>query len=241
MRNALGDSKVNDEIPTWRRNTLEEAVEPWFRALMSNGVGGSAQHSPAQYFRLLPWHFRERSATVERYGAAAIPAGATVADWPYGYDELGPYYDRVERLLGVSGKAGNLNGTIDPAGNVFEGPRSGEYPLPPLRRTGFTELMADAARELGWHPFPTAAGIRSEPYEGLRACTYCGFCAFGGCWADARGVTSLGPIPKAIESGRLELVTGARVTRIETGTGRARHRRALPEATASNTSSRRAR
>ena len=215
VRNVLGAAKVNGEIPTWRRSSDEDAAVPWFRALMSNGVGGSAQHSPAQYFRLLPWHFRERSATIERYGHGAIPDGSTVADWPYGYDELEPYYDRVEYLLGVSGKAGNLKGVLDPAGNVFEGPRSREYPLPPLRRTGFTELMAAGARELGWNPFPTAAGIRSEAYAGLPGCTYCGFCAFGGCWADARGITSLGPIPAAIETGRLEVVTGARVTRIE--------------------------
>lgn len=222
VRNGLGAAKVNHEIPTWRRDSLEAAAQPWFRALMSNGVGGSAQHSPAQYFRLLPWHFRERSASLERYGPSALPEGSTVADWPYGYDELEPYYDRVEWLLGVSGKAGNLGGRIDAAGNVFEGPRSREYPLPPLRRTGFTELTAAAARELGWHPFPTAAGIRSQPYAGLPGCTYCGFCAFGMCVADARGVTSLGPIPAAIETGRLRLVTGARATRIETGTdGRA--------------------
>jgi gluconate 2-dehydrogenase alpha chain len=216
MRNWLGDVKVNGEIPTWRGEPDEVAAVPAFRALMSNGVGGSAQHSPAQYFRLLPWHFRERTEILERYGERLLPEGSTVVDWPFGYEELEPYYARVEALLGVSGKAGNLGGELDPAGNVFEGPRSSEFPLPPLRRTGWTELMADAARDLGWHPYPVASGIRSQPYEGLNACTYCGFCAFGGCHADARGSTALRGIPEAEATGNLEVVTGARALRIET-------------------------
>ena len=216
VRNWLGDAKVNHEIPTWRAEPGDEAAVPGFRALMSNGVGGSAQHSPAQYFRLLPWHFRERSAIVERYGEAFLPEGSSVVDWPFGYDELEPYYARVEELLGVSGKAGNIAGRLDTAGNVFEGPRSTEFPLPPLRRTGWTEYMAGVARDIGWHPYPVAAGIRSQPYKGLNPCTYCGFCAFGGCHADARGTTALRGIPEAEATGNLDVVTGARVVRIET-------------------------
>jgi gluconate 2-dehydrogenase alpha chain len=46
----------------------------------------------------------------------------------------------------VSGQAGNINGTLDPRGNVFEGPRSRAYPMPPLRGTEFTDSMGEAAR-----------------------------------------------------------------------------------------------
>jgi hypothetical protein len=44
-----------------------------------------------------------------------------VEDWPFGLEELEPYYDIIEREVGVSGKAGNINGKIDPRGNIFEG------------------------------------------------------------------------------------------------------------------------
>ena len=90
-------------------------------------------------------------------------------DWPFGLDELEPYYDKVEYEIGVSGQAGNINGKIDPRGNIFEGPRKRAYPMPPLRGTGFTDMMADAARTLGWHPFPGPAAINSRRYQNRSA------------------------------------------------------------------------
>ncbi|GIS97798.1 MAG: hypothetical protein CM1200mP25_0350 [Acidobacteriota bacterium] len=68
----------------------------------------------------------------QRYGASRIPEGSTVEDWPFGYEELEPYYDRVEREIGVSGQAGNINGTIDRRGNPFEGARADAYPMEPF-------------------------------------------------------------------------------------------------------------
>ncbi len=55
--------------------------------------------------------------------ASAIPKGSTLEDWPSTYDDLAPYYDIVEQEVGVSGKAGNIQGRLDPAGNVFEARR----------------------------------------------------------------------------------------------------------------------
>jgi gluconate 2-dehydrogenase alpha chain len=214
IRNWLGRPKVNDEVPTQRRSAAETAGPAIAPGRMMNGVGGTSIHWTCQSWRLMPWNFRERSETIARYGAGAIPAGSTITDWPIGYADLEPYYDKVEYLHGVSGKAGNLGGTIDSRGNVFEGPRAREYPLDPLRRTGFTELMADAARRLGWHPFPGPAAIRSRPYNGLPACEYHGFCTFGGCHADAKGSTNLAPIPQAERTGNLKVVEHARVIEI---------------------------
>ena len=59
---------------------------------------------------------------VRGYGKAAI-AGLTIQDWGVTYDEVEHCYDRFEYLCGVSGKAGNLNGVIQPGGDPFEGPR----------------------------------------------------------------------------------------------------------------------
>lgn len=214
IRNWLGRDKVNDEVPTQRRTAAEASVPAIAPGRMMNGVGGTSIHWTCQSWRLMPWNFRERSETIRRYGAGMLPAGSTIADWPLDYAELEPFYDKVEFLHGVSGKAGNLNGTIDPSGNVFEGPRAREYPLEPLRRTGFTEFMAAAARRLGWHPFPGPAAIRSQPYNGLPACEYHGFCTFGGCHVDAKGSTNLAPIPQAEKTGNLKVVEHARVLEI---------------------------
>jgi len=122
-------------------------------------------HYWAQSWRLNPWDFKVVSETARRYGAARIPKGSTVEDWPFGLEELELYYDKVEYEVGVSGKAGNIGGQIDPRGNIFEGPRKREYPMPPLRGTGFTERMAAAAKSLGWHAFPGPAAINSQVYD----------------------------------------------------------------------------
>lgn len=216
VRNSWGASKSNLEVPTLRGSEQDTAVPPFARMPMMNAVGGSALHSTSVYYRLFPWHFRERTETIERYGKDHLPEGSSVQDWPFGYDELESYYTKVEELLGVSGKAGNLNGEIVPGGNFFEGPRSKEYPLPPLRQTGFAEMMGKAATDLGLHPYTGAAGIRSQPYKGLKECTYCGFCSFGDCWRGAKGVTSLSGIPEAEASGNLDVRLQARVVSVET-------------------------
>ena len=116
---------------TWRRNASERAT-PLGTLNYGNQAGGGTVHYGAVSWRFHEDDFRARSQTTERYGEAAIPADSSLTDWPLGYADLEPYYDQAEYELGVSGKAGNLQGTIVDGGNVFEAPRRREYPLPPL-------------------------------------------------------------------------------------------------------------
>jgi gluconate 2-dehydrogenase alpha chain len=182
---------------------------------MMNAVGGTSIHYWAQSWRLNPWDFKVRSETIRRYGASLIPKGSTVEDWPLDYHELEPYYDKVEWAIGVSGKAGNIGGKIDGRGNIFEGPRQREYPMPPLRSTGFIDKMAAAARALAWHPFPGPAGIASKPFEGRAGCAYHGYCSGGGCHVNAKSSTAVSTIPKAEKTGHFTVVAEARVSKIE--------------------------
>jgi gluconate 2-dehydrogenase alpha chain len=170
----------------------------------------------AQAWRLNPWDFRVRSATIERYGEARVPPDSTVEDWPLSYAELEPFYDRVEYAIGVSGKAGNLDGQLDPGGNIFEGPRSRDYPMPALRRTSFMDRMVEAGRSLNWNPFTGPAAITSQPYQGRPACVYHGYCMGAGCHVEAKSSPAVSTIPRALNTGRLNLVTEAHVTTIET-------------------------
>jgi gluconate 2-dehydrogenase alpha chain len=180
-----------------------------------NGVGGTSLHYWGQHWRLNPWDFKVVSETKRRYGASRIPKGSTVEDWPFGYEELEPYYDKAEYEVGVSGQAGNLNGKIDPRGNIFEGVRKRGYPMPPLRWTSFLEKMAASGRSLGCHPFPGPAAINSRPYQNRSSCMYHGFCNTGGCHVDAKNSTAVSTIPRAQATGKLQVVTEARVTTIE--------------------------
>jgi gluconate 2-dehydrogenase alpha chain len=187
---------------------------PW-----GEGLGGAGFHWAGWTWRNTPWDFQIRSRTIERYGKKAIPEASTVQDWPVTYDELEPYYDKFEYAAGISGKAGNLRGTIQPGGNPFEGPRTREYPNPPLERAYGETLFRAAAEKLGYHPFPMPAAQMSRPYTNpdgvtLGQCMYCGFCMNYGCEWSAKAVPQTTVIPPALATGRYEIRTHAAVTRI---------------------------
>jgi gluconate 2-dehydrogenase alpha chain len=205
--------KVQREIPTVRAAPYETARQAGPHPMM-NAIGGTSIHYWAQSWRLKPWDFRTRSETVRRYGARALPQGSTLEDWPLTYDELEPYYDVVEYEIGVSGEAGNVQGKLTGAGNAFEGPRRREFPMPPLRGSGFGDHMAEAARKLGWRPFRPPAAINSRPYGGRAACVYHGHCFFGGCHVSAKNSTAVTTIPAAQKTKNLAIFDRAQVTRI---------------------------
>jgi gluconate 2-dehydrogenase alpha chain len=205
--------KTKQEVPTVRSDPAMPARRVANHPMM-NAIGGTSIHYWGQSWRLKPWDFRMRSEVTRRYGAGAIPPGTTLEDWPVTYEELEPYYDRIEYELGVSGKAGNIQGRLDPAGNIFEGSRQREYPMPPLRATEFTDRMAEAARKLGWHPFRPPAAINTQEYRGRPGCAYHGFCGTGGCHISAKNSTAVTTIPEAVKTKNLTIFDHAQVTRI---------------------------
>ena len=216
VRNFMSQPKAAKEVPTWRQNASQTATQGAGEViLMMNGVGGSSIHYGMEQWRYLEWNFKARSASIERYGASAIPSNSTIADWPISHKDLEPWYDKVEYNMGASGQAGNIKGKTIRGGNPFEAPRTRGYPLPPLRRSGWTNLMKGAAERLGMHPFPGPAAIRSGPYKGLPGCEYCGFCTFNGCMVEAKGSTNYNAIPDAQKTGHLKIVPMARATKIE--------------------------
>src|SRR5260370_24986690 len=155
------------------------------------GVGGAGAHWNGVTWRQMPSDHKLRSHIENRYGKNAIPAAMTIEDFPVSYEELEPYYDRFEKLLGVSGKAGNRRGQKIDGGNVFEGPRQNDYPNKPLAMSMAGATMEKAARELGYHPFRAPAANMSSAYtnpEGvtLGACVYCGHCERFACEANAK-------------------------------------------------------
>src|SRR6516162_1714252 len=178
--------------------------------LPGTDLGGAGAHWNGMTWRLLPSDHKLRSHITERYGKDAIPAEMTIEDFPVSYDELEPYYDKFEKLCGVSGKAGNLRGKIIDGGNVFEGPRLNEYPNPPLTRSMAGEIMTNAARSLGYHPFPAPSSNASEVYtnfEGLTlgACQYCGHCERFGCEANAKASPNACILPALLADSKFEL------------------------------------
>src|SRR5580693_1831414 len=193
---------------TWRPNPNATA-HPIPSQNNGNQAGGGTVHYGALSWRFHEDDFRARSQTIARYGAAAIPDDSSLVDWPLGYTDLEPFYDRAEYELGVSGKAGNLQGKKIDGGNVFEGPRSRDYPLPPLLVDQSAILYEAGAKKLGLHPFSSPRAIVSQPYNNRPGCTYCGFCQAFGCHVGAKSSILVTKLPEADATGNFKLLTGA--------------------------------
>lgn len=217
------------ETVTVRHNLAGVAVP--YRQLGSflpgDGVGGAGVHWNGHHWRPLPDDLRIRSRYVERYGRNFIPQDLQIQDWGVTYDELEPHFDQFEKVCGTSGKAGNLNGVIQPGGNPFEGPRASEYPLPPLASLNSALLFGKAARELGYHPFAQAAANASRAYTNphgaqLGPCNFCGFCERFGCYNYAKASPQTTLLPTLLHRPNFELRTRSHVLRVNMAADRRR-------------------
>ncbi len=187
---------------TFRARPEMEAVPPapgsglppaWYSA----GVGGSSVHFTGNYWRFHPIDFRERSLL------GGIE-GTTFADWPISYEELEPYYTRVDWEIGVSGAPG-----------PFDPPRSRPYPVPPLPIKSSGAILEKGAKALGLHPQVAPMAILSQPFNGRPGCVHCGFCLGFGCEMNAKSSTLAAMIPQAEATGRCEIRSGCTVMRLE--------------------------
>jgi choline dehydrogenase-like flavoprotein len=159
-------------------------------------VGGGTLVYGAQAWRFLPQDFRMAST----YG---VPSGSSLADWPIEYGDLEPYYERAEWELGVAGDS-----------SASAAPRRREYPLPPVSSTLSSQVLSRAASHLGWKTTAAPLLINTAPYGGRPACTGCGTCVGFACHNDSKSGTHNTVIPRALASGRCQLVTRALVSRI---------------------------
>jgi gluconate 2-dehydrogenase alpha chain len=209
------------ETVTMRHASSETAlpIRRWDAFPLGDGLGGGGTHWNGNTWRFTPSEFALRTHLTGRYGRNAIPGDMTIQDWGVTYDDLEPHYDRFEKLCGVSGRAGNLRGARIEGGNIFEGPRSDEYPNKPLIMNEAGLIFTKAARELGYHPFPAPASNSSAPYvnpEGLTIgrCEYCGHCELFGCEANAKASPNVCVLPVLMQDPRFELRTHAFVNRL---------------------------
>jgi gluconate 2-dehydrogenase alpha chain len=195
--------------------------------LPGTGVGGGGVHWNGQTWRFLPTDFVMRSHVQERYGKGSIPADMTIQDWGVSYAELEPYYDQFEYLCGTSGAGGNIGGVLRKGGNPFEGARSRDYPLPPLKRSAATVLFDRAAREVGFQPFPCPASNTSQPYRNplgvqMGQCTYCGFCEWFACGNYSKASPQTTILPVLLRKPNFSYRTHCDVTRITLDSSRRR-------------------
>ncbi|MCC6317996.1 MAG: GMC family oxidoreductase [Gemmatimonadaceae bacterium] len=190
-------NEINTRQPITWRQTPTEVAKPGGILWYAQMVGGSSVHFTANFWRFRPVDFNERS----RLGA--IP-GASLVDWPITYQDLEPYYTKVDWEIGVSGAPG----PNDP-------PRSRPYPVPPLPVKSSGVLFERGARKLGFHPYPAPMAILSQPHNGRAACQNCGFCEGFGCEYGAKSSTLASMIPMAERTGKCEIRARAYVRQVE--------------------------
>jgi len=191
---------LRDFPQTFRRTPSQnaEAAGQFPPLLYARGVGGSSVHFTANYWRFRPIDFRERSAL-------GPISGTGFDDWPITYEEMEPYYTKVDWEIGVSGAPGPSDPT-----------RSRPYPVPPLPVKSSGVLLERGASAMGWHAQPAPMAILSQPHDGRGACIHCGYCMMYGCEAGAKSSTLVTMIPRAIATGNCEVRPDSTVFRVET-------------------------
>ncbi|MCH8866027.1 MAG: GMC family oxidoreductase [Proteobacteria bacterium] len=183
---------------TFRHDESETATMPQQSPVRyARGVGGGSVHYTANFWRFRPVDFKERSLL-------GPISGTNFANWPITYEELEPYYTKVDWEIGVSGAPG-----------PFDAPRSKPFPMPPMPIKSSGVLLERGAKKLGMHAQPEPLAILSQPHNGRPACISCGYCMYYGCEIGAKSSTLATMIPLAEASGHCEIRPESTVIRIE--------------------------
>jgi choline dehydrogenase-like flavoprotein len=152
-------------------------------------VGGGTVHWDAKVPRFWRQDFHGRSL----YGPIE---GANVADWPISYEELAPFYDAVERRLGVQGDVHAM-----PKTTRKQAPRRHQFAMPPNPPMLAGARLADGAAKLGFHAYPFPMAVNSRRFHGRPRCNSCGFCSGYGCPILARGGAAVSFLHPALRAG----------------------------------------
>lgn len=165
--------------------------------VMMAGVGGSTLIYSGHWMRLLPSDFRMKTLD------------DVADDWPLTYDDLAPYYDKIDRAIGVAGVEGD---PMYPRGLV--------PPMPPHPIGKIGRRAAAGMNKLGWHWWPSPNAIASQRMGELARCVRFAACETG-CPEGAKASFDITHWPAAIKHGT-QLKTRCRVRQITTDTrGRA--------------------
>src|SRR6201988_2659825 len=158
----------------------------WFRSRI---VGGRTNHWGRIALRFAPVDFQSKT----RDGLGD--------DWPITYEDLAPYYARVESYIGVFGTQENVSSAPN---GVF---------LPPPKPRCTEILVKKACDKLNITCIPARLAILTKAHNGRLPCHYCGQCGRG-CTTASNFSSSQVLLPPAMATGKLTLITGARAREI---------------------------
>jgi choline dehydrogenase-like flavoprotein len=173
---------------------VDQASQPfqWWRPRM---LGGRTNHWGRVALRFGPYDFKPFS----RDGLGV--------DWPLAYDDVAPWYDRVERLIGVTGTPHGYENTPDSPPGVLQ-------PPPPPR--AHEMFLSAAFAKLGMPVAAIHAAVLTRPLNGRAPCTFATQCTRG-CSSRSNFQSTTVLIPDAYATGNLTIRTNALVHRVEMG------------------------
>jgi choline dehydrogenase-like flavoprotein len=155
-----------------------------FRLFRSRVIGGRTNHYARVQLRYSDYDFKNRSMVGVGF------------DWPIGYEDLAPYYDKAERLIGVTGRPEGLRSAPD---GIFQTPAP--YKV--------HEVLIDrACAKLGIKATSSRQAVITSPLNGRPPCHYCGQCGRG-CSQASNYASSYVQIFPAMRTGNVTVLTNA--------------------------------
>ncbi len=162
-------------------------------------VGGSSNLMSGFFHRMHPKDFK----LLSEFGPID---GANIIDWVIDYKDLEPFYEKVERVVGVSGK-------IEPYS--FSEPRSTkDFPYPPTYEHPISKLIDKTSKKMGLKPMKTPRAILSLKKGKRDECYYSNYCGSYGCSSGAKGSSRASLLQDILEEKNFTLLTNAHVIKL---------------------------
>ncbi|HJN05559.1 MAG TPA: GMC family oxidoreductase [Bacteroidales bacterium] len=179
------------------KSTYSTGISYW----NGNMVGGSTNLMSGYFHRMNPNDFK----LLTTYGPIE---GANITNWPIDYSEMEPYFDIVEKEIGISGRV------VD---HSTQEPRSkNHFPYPPLVENIVSSWIDNASNELGYDAVPIPRAILSLPEKNRSSCYYSNYCGSYGCSSDAKGSARVALLDKALITGKCTILPNSKVYKLET-------------------------
>ena len=206
VRKSIYTPNLKDEYHTieefidgsWQKfPTYETGWNFWNGSLL----GGSSNFMSGYFHRLKPNDFKLASSY-------EIPKDSNIVDWPINYDDMEKYYEKVERVVGISGKVQEYE---------FSEPRSTkDFPYAALQENKIVDLIDKSCKELNYKSIKTPRAIITKQKGHRNPCYYSNYCGSYPCSSAAKGSSRASLIKDALLTNNVTIIPNAFVIKLNT-------------------------
>ena len=206
VRKSIYTPNLKDEYHTieefidgsWQKfPTYETGWNFWNGSLL----GGSSNFMSGYFHRLKPNDFKLASIY-------EVPKDSNIVDWPIIYDDMEKYYEKVERVVGISGKVQEYE---------FSEPRSTkDFPYAALQENKIVDLIDKSCKELNYKSIKTPRAIITKQKGHRNPCYYSNYCGSYPCSSAAKGSSRASLIKDALHTNNVTIIPNAFVIKLNT-------------------------